>query len=794
MSEYCDKVSSCENAFNQIKVISPPMKQERNKLHVISICVVLVLATVIAYEQVRYNDFVGYDDYLCVTENQNVNEGITRESILWAFTTPYAYNWHPLTWLSHMLDCQLFGLNPAGHHIINLLFHIANTLLLFWVLKKMTGAIWQSAFVAAVFALHPLHVESVAWAAERKDVLSGFFWMLTMIAYVRYAEQPSIRRYLLVVLAFCLGLLSKPMLVSLPFVLLLLDYWPLGRGRRGLQNSSEALSQSESIGPGPHKLPAGRLIVEKILLFVLAAASSLVTYIIQQQEGAVAGADKLPMTIRTTNALVSYISYIGKMVYPSRLAVFYPHPLNKLPIWQLIVSAVMLAVISAIVIYMGRRRRYLVVGWLWYLGTLVPVIGLVQVGLQATADRYTYLPLIGIFIMMSWGAADLTAKWRYRNTGLGITASIILVVLLICTRMQLRYWQNSITLFGHALEVTENNPTMQNNYGNALFEKGQLEESVTHFNEALRLRPEDFEARYNLGLAFLRLGKIDEAIACFTESLKTSDKPYKVHSDLGLAYAQKGKLDLAIGNFNEALRLKPDYVKAINNLGSALKKQGKIDEAIKQWERTLQLRPDYAEAHYNLGVTMAEQEKYDDAVRHLNEALRIQPDWAEVHYDLGGIYVRQGKLKLAVEQYAEALRLKPDYLTARVSLAHTLLALGQVWSAMGQYYKILQFEPDNIEALNNLGWFLATTEDTSIPNSAEAVKFAQHACELTKYEQADLLDTLAAAYAAAGKFNEAIETAERAAKSAEAAGKKELAEEIQKRLELYKAGQSYHQK
>jgi tetratricopeptide (TPR) repeat protein len=766
------------------------MIKQRQVLFLISIA--LIASTLIAYEQVRYNDFVGYDDYLYVTENPNVNEGITRESILWAFTTPYAYNWHPLTWLSHMLDCQLFGLNPAGHHIINLFFHIANTLLLFWIFKRMTGAIWQSAFVAAAFALHPLHIESVAWVAERKDVLSGFFWMLTMIAYVRYAEQLGIRRYLLVVLAFCLGLLSKPMLVSLPFVLLLLDYWPLGRLQRGLQNSSEALSQSESTGPGLHKLPVGRLIVEKIPLFVLAAASSLGTYIIQQQAGAMT--DKIPLTFRTANALFSYISYIGKMVYPSRLAVLYPHPFNKLLIWQSIVSAVMLVVISTIVIYMGRRWRYLVVGWLWYLGTLVPVIGLVQVGSQAMADRYTYLPLIGIFIMVSWGVADLTAKWRYRNIGLGITASIMLVVLLICTRMQLHYWQNSFTLFGHALEVTENNPIMHYNYGKVLIEKGQLEEAATHFNEALRLRPIYFEARSNLGVVFLGQGKIDEAIACFTESLRISDKPYELHNNLGLAYAQKGKLDLAIGNYNEALKLKPDYVNAINNLGSALKEQGKIDEAIKQWERALQLRPDHAQAHYNLGVTMAEREKYDDAVRHLNEALRIQPDWAEAHYDLGGIYVRQGKLKLAVEQFAEALRLKPDYLTARVSLAHTLLALGQVRSAIGQYYKILQFEPDNIDALNNLGWFLATTEDTSIPNSAEAVKFAQHACELTKYEQAELLDTLAAAYAAAGKFNEAVKTAEKAIKLAEAAGKKDLAKEIKERLGLYKAGRPYREK
>jgi tetratricopeptide (TPR) repeat protein len=743
------------------------MIKQKQVLFLISI--VLIVSTLIAYEQVRYNDFVGYDDYSYVTENPNVTNGISGDSIIWAFTTGYCNNWHPLTWLSHMLDYQLFGLNPAGHHITNLLFHIANTLLLFWVLKRMTGVIWQSAFAAAVFALHPLHVESVAWAAERKDVLSGFFWLLTIAAYTRYAERPSIIRYLPVVLAFCLGLLSKPMVVTLPFVLLLLDWWPLGRKHWS------------------------RLIAEKIPLFALAAASSLVTYIVQQQTGAMAGTDLLPVTVRATNALVSYISYIGKTIYPSGLAVFYPHPL-KLQIRQPIASAVMLAVISIIVIYLGRRRRYLTVGWLWYLGTLVPVIGLVQVGLQAMADRYTYLPLIGIFIMVSWGAADLTAKWRYRDAVLRITAIVILAALLICTRTQIHYWQNSLTLFGHALDVTKDNQVMQTNYGNALLENGQLEESVTHFKEALRLRPEDFEANYNLGLAFLELGKFDEAIACFTESLKTGDKQYKVHSDLGSAYAEKGEFDMAIGHYNEALRLKPDYVKAINNLGSVLKKQGKIDEAIKQWERALQLQPDFANPHYNLGVTMAEQGKYEDAVNHLNEALRARPGWAEAHYKLGGVYARQGKIKQAAEQFAEALRLDPDYVEARVSLARSLLELGQVLPAIGHYYKILQLEPDNIDALNNISWFLATSKDTSIANPAEAIRLAQHACELTQYKQAELLDTLAAAYASAGRFNEATATAEKAVNLAEAAGKKNTAEEIKKRLELYKAGQPYQQK
>jgi tetratricopeptide (TPR) repeat protein len=825
------------------------MKQEHNKLYVILICVALALATIIAYEPVRLNRFVNYDDDLYVTENPNVNKGITGESILWAFTTGHSNNWHPLTWLSHMLDCELFGLEPCWHHLSSLLFHLANTLLLFWVLKRMTGAIWQSAFVAAAFALHPLHVESVAWVAERKDVLSGFFWMLTIACYIRYTEQPGIRRYLLVFLVFALGLMAKPMLVTLPFVLLLLDYWPLGRLQWGNQTDNQRWS-------------VWSLVKEKVPLFILTIASSVITFIVQQKGGAMDVGESYSLGVRISNALVCYVSYLIKTAYPVGLAVLYPHPGDSLPMWQVIVSLLIIVAASVVVIYAGRRWRYLATGWFWYLGTLVPVIGFVQVGAQAMADRYTYLPSIGIFIIAGWGASEVGARWRYRGTVLGVCAGIVLADLLICTRLQVRYWQDNFKLFGHSVAVTENNFLMHDSYGGALFEKGQLDESITQFREALRINPEYLGAKRNIGIVFLKQGKIDESIKVLTEVVNSKGDRPKAHNYLGLAYAEKGELDTAIQHYKEAIRLKPDYVEAIANLGIALKEQGQVTEAIKEWERALLLNPDEPDVHYNMGLAMAEQYKYDEAIKHFSaaleskpnwaealynlgcvyykqgkfeltvehcaEALRLKsdyynahynmglafvqqgryddaakhikaaleskPDWPEAHHNLGYVYYRQGNLDLAVEQCVEALRLAPEYLTARLTLAYILSEMGKMEQAVEHYYKILQLDPNEAYALKNLAWILATTEDAKLHNPTDAIKHAQRACELTEYNRADFLDTLAAAYAAAGNFAEAVKTAEKALKLAEDTNEKKLAEEVQKRLELYKAGQPYHEK
>jgi tetratricopeptide (TPR) repeat protein len=758
-----------------------------------------------------------------------------------------------------MLDCQLFGLEPSWHHLTNLFFHIANTLLLFWVFNRMTGAVWCSAFVAALFALHPLHVESVAWVAERKDILSGLFWMLTMASYVWYAERPGTGRYMLVFLALGLGLMAKPMLVTLPLVLLLLDYWPLERFQWHDRREVEELLEGESATATYQRASPRCLILEKIPLFVLAAASSVITFVIQQSKGAVRWGETFPLSGRMSNALVCYISYIIKMIYPDRLAVLYPHPGDSLPGWKTIASLFVLVIISVGVIYWGRRRRYLAVGWLWYLVMLVPVIGLVQVGVQAMGDRYTYLPLVGIFIMIAWGAGELTAKWRYKRIGLGVTAGVVLTTLAICTRVQLRHWRNNLPLFGHALEVTENNYVMHSNYGGALFEEGRFDEALAHFNEALRINPKYADARRNAGIVLLRQGKIDEAITAFAEVLSYGGDWPVTHNYLGLAQAQRGEFDLAVQNYNAALQLKPDYVEALKNLGIVLKEQGKTNEAISKWVKALEFEPDNPDVHYNMGIVMAEQSRYqqaighfnitlaakpdwpeahqnmgavyyllgklnlaaqhcaeairlspdyydahqnmgmvmakqgrlDEAIRHFNKALEAKPARPEVHYNMGGVYYQQGKLKLAAEQCAEALGLKPDHLAARVALADILVEMDENQSAVEHYHRALQLEPDRPYVLKNLAWILATSRDVKLQNPNDVVKFAVRACELTEYNQPDFIDTLAAAYAVAGRFTEAIETAEKAINLAENTGRKDLAEEIQKRLRLYQAGRPY---
>jgi len=549
------------------------------KLHVFLICLALVLAIVVAFEQVASCDFVSYDDFKYVTGNHRVQAGVTLDSVIWAFTTSYKSNWHPLTWLSYMLDCQLFGLNPFGHHFVSLLFHIANTLLLFEIFRRMTGLLWRSAFVAALFALHPIHVESVAWVAERKDVLSGFFWMLTIAAYLWYVRRRCIGRYLLVALLLCLGLMAKPMLVTLPFVLLLLDYWPLGRFRRAGQNQNESSMNTEPAGPDTHTASLGGLILEKAPLFILSAAAAVVTFIAQAGGKAMAPMAAFSLKFRLSNALVSYVRYIGKTIYPTRLAVLYPLRLEGLPAWQPIVSFVLLAAISVAVIYTVRKRPYLLVGWLWFLITLVPVIGLVQVGIQAMADRYTYLSSIGLFIMATWGVADIPVNRRYKQMALRLSAVVVIVILIVCTRIQVGYWQNDYTLYKRAVEATDDNYIMHNNFGDVLLKKALVPEAIANFAEALRINPHHLEARLNLGVALSKQNRLEDAVGCFKEVLRLRRDWPVAYNNLGRAYAMLGEYELAIQNYKEALRLKPDYPAAIKNWAAVLKEQGKLAEA-----------------------------------------------------------------------------------------------------------------------------------------------------------------------------------------------------------------------
>lgn len=586
------------------------MDKTPNKYLAFLIYAALALATFVAFEQTCRNEFIVLDDPAYVTENPYVKAGITRQSLIWAFTTSHSGNWHSLTWLSHMLDCHLFGLNPFWHHLTNLLFHTASTLLLFWVLKKMTGAVWPAAFVAAAFALHPLHVESVAWVAERKDVLSGFFWILTMAAYTQYAERPGLRSYSLVLLTLCLGLMAKPMLVTLPFVLLLLDYWPLGRLRWRTQKVGQASQQPKSEALHCHQCSLTHLIVEKIPLFVVVAVASITTLIVQQSAGAMLWAENLPLNIRIANAPVSYLRYIVKMFYPIHLAVFYPYPKTLYPDK----AVLLLVLVSVLALLWIRRRPWMIVGWFWYVGTLVPVIGLVQVGNQAMADRYTYIPLVGLFIIIAWGARELLAKWRYQRIGLGISAAIVVTAMTVCTRMQVRHWQNDITLLGHAAEVTENNFIIHHIYGDMLARENRFDEAIKQFSEALRINPNDYKAHNGMGQALLKLGKIEKSITHFAAALRIRpDDPWTIHN-WGLALLAQGKLDEAIVYFYKVLRI-VDWPDAYCNLGLIYTRQGKYDLAIQNYKEALRIDPDFVPAHEGLKRTLLQQSKSRQTIR-----------------------------------------------------------------------------------------------------------------------------------------------------------------------------------
>jgi len=553
-----------------------------------AICLFLIIATLAVYWQVQGHEFLAYDDPSYITENFMVLQGLKPAGAAMAFTATHADNWHPLTWLSHMLDYQVYGSQAGGHHLTNVLLHVANSVLLFLLLARLTAALWPSALVAALFALHPLHVESVAWVSERKDVLSAFFFLTTIWAYVRYVAAPSLGRYLGIIFSFALGLMAKPMLVTLPLVLLLLDYWPLGR----LQPAPVAGSKRRRAAPLPPLLSKTQvlpLIWEKAPLLGLTGVSCLLTLVAQKKS--MASMQELTILTRAGNALVAYVSYLGKMLWPLNLAVFYPHPGNNLPLWQAGAAGLLLAGITWLVIKKARAHPYLPVGWFWYLVMLVPVIGLVQVGEQALADRYTYLPLIGIFMILAWGLADLTAAWRRQRAALAVAAGLLLSLLMALTWVQAGYWRNTLSVFEHAAQVTENNHQAHcfliDQYG----EQGRLEEAVAMFAKTIRHRPGSAEA----------------------------------YNNLGNAYAHKGMTPEAIAMFQQAIQLKPDYPEAYNSLGIYHGRQGHLDEAVTAIKKAIQLRPVFSEAYVNLGIAYSLQGRHQEAMAMFQQALKINP-------------------------------------------------------------------------------------------------------------------------------------------------------------------------
>ena len=557
----------------------------------ILICMFLIVTSLAVYWQVADYGFVSYDDGAYVTENPNVRGGFSGENVIWAFTEFHSGNWHPLTWLSHMLDCELFGLKAGMHHLANLFFHIANSMLLFFVFRRMTGALWQSAFVAALFALHPLHVESVAWVAERKDVLSTFFWMLTMWAYVRYTERPGVNRYILVVVLFALGLMAKPMVVTLPFVLLLMDFWPLGRLKLGSAAKRDSVSSKKSFNLG--------VIWEKIPLFVLMLFSCVMTLLSEDGTGSVISLNEFPLEIRLPNVLVSYVGYIEKMVWPAGLAAFYPQPESVL-LWKTVGAGLLLILMFVMFFKAARTWPYLIFGWLWYFGTLIPVIGLIKVGDQSMADRYTYVPLIGVFVMVAWGFPELMKRWRYRRIALAASASIVLFLLMVCSWLQARHWKNDFFLFKHAVNVTANNYLAHLKLGVIARERGRLQEAANHYLELLRIKPNYVGGDINLGNVLALQGNMDEAIKHFRRALRFNPDAAHAHNSLGNALAYQGRIDDAIMHFSKAVRIQEDFADAHNNLGIALVYKGNIDGAVRHFRRALHLRPEDAKIRQNL--------------------------------------------------------------------------------------------------------------------------------------------------------------------------------------------------
>jgi protein O-mannosyl-transferase len=811
------------------------------------VCLLLVAATLAVYWPVRQFEFLNYDDMDGIARNPVIRAGLSWPGVAWAFQNWHLGNWQPLTSLSHMLDCQLFGLRPGPPHLVNLSLHLANTILLFLLLQRITRARWRSAFVAALFALHPLHVESVAWVTERKDVLSTFFFLLTLLAYARYVEVRSLkskvlsleskvggashtlhasrftfhpsRFYILSLLFFALGLMSKPMLVTLPFVLLLLDYWPLNRiAECGVRNAEFPDASAPALSLRPHsgfRIRYSALALEKLPFVALSVAMSWITLIAQQRSGAVAELSVLPLDARVANAFVSCVRYIQKMLWPQGLIAYYPRVLSW-PAWKVGGAAMLVIVVTFLAIRLARRRPYLPFGWFWFLGTLVPVIGLVQVGMQAMADRYTYIPLIGLFVAVAWGLADLWAEKHLPRLGLGLAAGAALVGCLVMTRVQVQHWRNSVTLFRHALAVLPGVPLALNNLGSGLYDRGRFEEAVPPLQEALRLKPGYVDAHNNLGLTFWHLGRDQLAIDSFTAVLNQGPD-VKAYYNLGVVLFNQGKLDQAKECFAAVLRLQPDSAEAHNNLGNVLGSQGKMDEAGEQfaaavraapdlveaqcnlgryftdkgapekaiecYTAALRLKTDYSEARSGLAKVLEQVGKLPEAAGHYTEAIRLQPNLAEAHNNLSNIAARQKDDQTALTHGLAALRLKPDWPEAHFNVANALVLQNKLPEAQTQYSEALRLKPDYLEAHQNLGFVLEKTG-----NDKDA---AEHYAAVVKLRPdfAAAYNRLAVVLARQSKFDEAIKALEEGIKLAAASGQTELAKHWQENLRRLQSGQ-----
>ncbi len=659
------------------------------------LAITIALTTVLVFLPVRHFGYVNYDDGDYVKGNREVQQGLTAHSLYWAFTTGHAANWHPLTWISHMLDFAMFGDNFGLHHMTNLVLHVGNAVLLFLLVRKWTGATWRSAFIAAIFALHPMHVESVAWLSERKDVLSGLFWILTLFFYARFSFKRKAAGngahfdYLIALVMFSLGLMSKPMLVTLPCVLILLDFWPLGR----FENSERSISRFRNS-------EIARLLIEKIPFFGLAFLSSAVTFYVQRKGGAVASIETLSFGARLANAMVSYLRYTKKLFWPTDLAVLYPHP-GHWPTVLVAVSVVFVVAVIVLAVSQWRRRPYLLVGSLWFFGSLVPVIGLVQVGIQSMADRYMYIPAIGFSIALTWWLVEVSSRWSFLSKTTGAMGILTVVACVPITRIQLGFWRDSEALFGRTVAVTKDNYLAWNNLGFSL-PKSRAKEAIECYRRSVAIKSDYVDALNNLGHALAEQGDVREALPLYERALKQDPKHADVNNNYGNALAEIGQVDAAIGYYLVALKSNTNHADAHNNLGIAMAMRGNMESAMFHLKRAVELDPGKASAHSNLGNAYAVQHKLEEATTQYREALRLKPDEAQVHNNLGNVLSEQQKYSEAIEHYKLALQLNANNPEAHYNLSLALIHDRQNDEAVDHLKQALQLRRNYPEAQRQL--------------------------------------------------------------------------------------------
>ncbi len=685
-------------------------RMKRN--HVYFIIILLIIAGFAAFGRIAGNDFINFDDQGYVTENYHIQKGMNLQTVKWALTTTYFSYWHPLTWLSHALDWSLFGANAGGHHLVSLLLHIGAAVFLFLFLNKTTNHLWPSAFAAAFFALHPLRVESVAWASERKDVLSMFFAMACLYAYAFYAQTTKVSRYFLCLILFTLALMSKPTMVTLPFVLMLVDYWPLYRWQKAWEGQ----------GKGIH--PVAGLILEKIPLICLVIAVSLLTFWAQNEKGTVASVATISFIDRAFNAVLSYAAYLGKTIWPVHLAVFYPYEL-PLPLWKVLISGFLLIFITLASLYYIKKLPFLFVGWLVYMGTLIPVIGLVQVGSQAMADRYTYMPSIGIAFMLAWGIPYLIRPEHIRRKVLFPAGIAVLILLFALTWKQCGYWKHSIELWNHALQVTKNNFMAHGNLGLELFNKGKTDEALLHYQKALLFNPNLPIVYENRGVAYVKLGQYQQALEDFRKAILISPDYADAYYNMGTTLVKLSRYQSAIEKFNEAIRLNPSFSNAYYNRGLAYHQTGRYHNAVDDFTRVISFRPDYADVYYNRGSTYSLLGQYQQAIEDLSTALRLKPDDYSAYFNRSNVYISLGQYQRAIDDLSAVIRLAPNSFDAYNNRGVLYIQLGRYQQALSDYANAIQIKPDYADAWNNRSFLYFNIQDIE-----SGCRCAKKACEL----------------------------------------------------------------